>query len=139
MVNYLKHKVIGKENLRIFIRQFLKFGLVGVSNTAINFVIYYALLSIGINYLIASAVGFIASVLNAYYFNRKYVFHMLKGKISRSLIKTYLSYASTFLLSMILMFIMVQYLSVSKIVAPIINLLITIPLNFLLNKFWAFR
>ena len=28
---------------------------------------------------------------------------------------------------------------VSEYVAPIINLLVTVPLNFLLNKFWAFK
>jgi putative flippase GtrA len=34
---------------------------------------------------------------------------------------------------------MVNYLNISEFIAPILNLIITIPLNFLLNKFWAFR
>ena len=28
---------------------------------------------------------------------------------------------------------------VSEFVAPIINLLISVPINFVINKFWAFR
>ena len=39
----------------------------------------------------------------------------------------------------VLLFVMVQYFSVSEVVAPVVTLVITIPLNFLMNKFWAFK
>ncbi|MEG2931919.1 MAG: GtrA family protein [Ruthenibacterium sp.] len=32
-----------------------------------------------------------------------------------------------------------QYWGVSEWIAPVINLVITIPLNFILNKFWTFK
>ena len=54
--------------------------------------------------------------------------------------KTYLSYASTgIVLSNILLYVFVDLIGISKAVAPFINLLITVPLNFVLNKSWAFR
>ena len=55
------------------------------------------------------------------------------------MIKTFASYGTTFVLSTILLVIMVDYLKISNIIAPVLNLIITIPLNFLLNKFWAFK
>lgn len=128
-----------KEKYSNLIKQFVKFGLVGVSNTVLNLVVYYGLLYLGVHYLIANTAGFLVSVLNAYYWNKKFVFKNLETKISKSLIKTYVSYGSTFLLGTGLMFVMVHYLHVSETVAPIINLLVTIPLNFLLNKFWTFK
>jgi putative flippase GtrA len=33
----------------------------------------------------------------------------------------------------------VGFFGVSKLIAPILNLLVSVPVNFLLNKFWAFR
>jgi putative flippase GtrA len=33
----------------------------------------------------------------------------------------------------------INVFGISKYVAPLINLVISIPLNFIINKFWAFR
>ena len=120
-------------------KQFIKFGIVGVSNTAISLGIYYFLVYLGINYIIANTIGFIVSVLNAYYWNNRVVFKKGKLRDIKSLAKTFTSYGFTFVLSTFLLFVMVNYLHVSQLIAPITNLIITIPLNFLLNKFWAFR
>lgn len=58
----------------------------------------------------------------------------------RALFKAYISYAfAGIFLNSVLSFLWVEYLGISKIVSPIINLLVSVPLNFVLNKFWAFR
>lgn len=128
-----------KQDLGKIIIQFIKFGMVGVSNTLISLLIYYALIYFNINYVIANTIGFVVSVLNAYYWNNKYVFNKSDEGNLKPLIKTFASYGATFVLSTILLIVMVDYLSISQILAPILNLIITIPLNFLLNKFWAFK
>ncbi|MCI1577497.1 MAG: GtrA family protein [Clostridium beijerinckii] len=120
-------------------KQFLKFGIVGVSNTLISLLIYYILIYFDIDYVVANAIGFIVGVLNSYYWNNKYVFDKSHSGNIKPIIKTFLSYGLTFILSTILLVVMVDFFIFSKVVAPIINLIITIPLNFLLNKFWAFR
>ncbi|MGG1553521.1 GtrA family protein [Paenibacillus ferrarius] len=127
-----------KDTLKL-IRQFMKFGIVGISNTLINFIVYYPIIYIGLNYLLAHTLGFIISVLNAYYWNNKYVFQKNGNSIWKSLIKVFASYGLTFIVSTGTLFIMVHFLGVSNIIAPIINLVITVPVNFLLNKFWAFK
>lgn len=123
--------------------QFIKFGIVGVSNTLISLAIYYIFVWISKDlYMWGNVVGWVVSVFNAFYWNNKYVFKSekqdWKSNLTR-LAKNYLTYGSTFLLSTALLFVEVNFLHVSEWIAPIINLLITIPLNFLLNKFWAFR
>lgn len=122
--------------------QFIKFGIVGLSNTLISYVVYLAGVRLGMHYLLASVLGFVISVLNSFYWNNKYVF--LQGNAQRNLfltlIKTFLAYASTGLvLANILLYIWVDILGVSEYLAPIINLVITVPLNFVINKLWAFR
>jgi len=128
-----------KEDLKRVLRQFIKFGIVGVSNTLISLAIYYLLVSLGVNYIVSNTVAFVISVLNAYYWNNKYVFQKSSRSHFVALMRTYIAYGFTFLLGTALLYIMVRHLSISKYIAPLINLCFTIPINFLINKLWAFK
>lgn len=123
--------------------QFIKFGIVGVSNTLISLAVYYLFLWIDPHlYLAGNIAGWVVSVLNAFFWNNRYVFNGTeKGGVAglKKLGKTYLCYGATFLLSTGLLYLEVDIWHWSAVVSPILNLLVTIPLNFLLNKFWAFR
>lgn len=123
--------------------QFVKFGVVGVSNTLISYVSYLIFYFLGCHYLVASVLGFVISVTNSYYWNNRYVFATGEGEKRvwwRVYIKTFLAYASTGLvLANILLVIWVQICKIPEIIAPVLNLLITIPLNFIINKYWAYK
>ena len=122
------------------LKQFMKFGMVGILNTFISIGIYYIFIFINNDlYIVGNTVGFFVSVLNAYYWNNKYVFEKTEKGHIIPIIKTFMSYGVTFIISTFLLIVMVRYMNISKIIAPIINLVFTIPVNFLLNKFWAFR
>ena len=132
------------------ILQFFKFGIVGLSNTVISYVIYVIALlafqamgvSENIDYLAAQVIAFILSVLWSFYWNNKYVFgDAASGRnIIHTLLKTYVSYAFTGLfLNSILAVLWVEVLGIDKMLAPVINLLISVPVNFVMNKFWAFK
>lgn len=123
--------------------QFIKFGLVGISNTLIAYVTFSLCVYIGIHYLIANAIGFFISVLNAYYWSDRFVFKKGEGETRSSLwtlAKTYIAYGSTgLLLASILLYIYVDRLFISEYVAQLLVLVVTIPLNFVINKFWSFK
>ena len=132
-----------KEERKALILQFIKFGLVGVSNTLVSWACYYLFLWIDDRlYLVGSIVGTIVSIANAFFWNDHYVFkggeQDRKSRLKR-LGKTYISYGGTSLLSIVLLWLEVELFGVSKAIAPIVNLIITIPLNFLINKYWTFR
>ena len=139
---------ISEENWNKFL-QFVKFGIVGVSNTLISYIIYVVSLMFfernglipDFDYIVAQVIAFFISVLWSFYWNRKFVFEAEKGvSWPKALLKTYISYAFTgIFLSNVLLILWVQILHISKLIAPIINLLVSVPLNFILNKFWAFR
>lgn len=118
--------------------QFIKFGLVGISNTAIALASYYFFLFIGCHYLIANILAWIISVFNAYYWNHRYVFKSERQWFA-VLIKTYLSYGVSFLLGTALLVFFIEFLGISDKIAPLLTMVVTIPVNFLMNKFWAFR
>jgi len=128
----------------MLIRQFIKFGIVGLSNTALSYAIYAALVYLGMYYIIASVIAFVLSVLNSFFWNNKYVFKPGNGQQKRgllaALIKTYISYSFTgLILSNILLYFFVEILHISEYIAPLLGLVITIPVNFMLNKKWAFK
>lgn len=132
------------------VRQFVKFGLVGISNTVVSYVLYAFILLVfewlhvrfSFDYLVAQLVSFVLSVLWSFYWNNRFVFALQEGEersLGRALLKTYLVYSVTgVLLSGILLVVWIQLMGISEYLAPLLNLVITVPLNFLLNKYWAF-
>ena len=147
--------------------QFVKFGLVGVSSTLISYGVemlcYYVLfrdtdfsgtarameglglalspdqVRVGVTTLLAFAV----SVTNAYYWNSRYTFRA-EGRQSfaqkaAAYAKSVGSYALTGLVlsPAIKMFLVGR--AVPFYLASLLSLLVTIPINFVMNKFWAFR
>ena len=123
--------------------QFIKFGIVGASNTLIAYVIYSICVYLGIHYLLANALGFFISVLNAYYWSDRFVFKKGEGEARSAiwtLAKTYIAYGSTgLLLASVLLYLYVDKLHISEYIAQLLVLVITIPLNFIINKFWSFK
>ncbi|MDE7251836.1 MAG: Coenzyme F420 hydrogenase/dehydrogenase, beta subunit C-terminal domain [Acetatifactor sp.] len=136
--SWVYHKMIGI--LFAKFQQFIKFGIVGVLNTVICLVVYYVLMHMGIHYIPAYICGFLTSVINAYFWNSRFVF---TGKKEQSAVKAFakvlMAYGGTFLSSIVMVTFMVEVLKVPEEIAPIIKMVITIPVNYLLNKFWAFK
>ena len=130
----------------LFKNQFVRFCMVGVTNTLIAYVLNVGtilLLSrygLSWDYIAGNIVSFLLSVLWAFYWNRKYVFCAGDQPVWGMLLKTYLSYGfSGIILTNILSWFWIEWLNISKFIAPMINLIITIPLNFIINKYWAFK
>lgn len=131
--------------------QFIKFGIVGLSNTVIGYVIYVVTLafirSLGllpsVDMYAAQFVMFILSVAWSFYWNNRVVFTEKSNEhrnLIVALLKTYVSYAFTSLfLAEVLLHLWVNVMGINEYIAPAISLLITVPLNFVIQKFWAFR
>jgi putative flippase GtrA len=60
--------------------QFLKFGIVGVSNTLLAFAVYTVLLKVfGVWYVAASGIGFAVGAVNGFLLNRRWTFREHSG------------------------------------------------------------
>ena len=129
--------------------QFIKFGIVGVSNTVISYVLYVLVLfllhpiQVSWDYIVGNIIAFVLSVLWSFYWNDHFVFAVEEGKNRswrKALMKSYLSYGFTgIFLNNFLAWLWISVMGISKYIAPLINLLVTVPLNFIINKFWTFR
>ena len=132
--------------------QFVKFGLVGISNTAISYGIemlcYYVLFANvawadNTRIVITSVLAFLISVTHSYYWNNRYVFGSGTRKTAlqhlRAYLKTVVCYGVTGLVISPLMKMWLSGMGVPYWIASLGSLVVTIPLNFIMNKLWAFR
>ena len=146
--------------------QFIKFGIVGLSNTAISYGIdmlcYYVLFagvkfsfilrilktmgiagdSDAVRVVITTLIAFVISVTNSYFWNNRFVFgDGEKKKFSAHIkpyAKTFACYGITGLVMAPILKVVFTNYGMPYWLAGFVVLIITIPLNFLLNKFWAF-
>ncbi len=139
-------RIFGKELSEDFwhiCAQFIGFSVVGVVNFLVNYVTYAFFLYLHCSYHVANIAAFVVSVFNSFYWNNKFVFKQGEdGQRSwwRTLIKTYISYAfSGLFLTEILLYVEIRILGLPALAGPAINLFITTPINFIINKFWAYR
>lgn len=135
-MSFLDRKIVRQ------IIQFCKFGAVGVLNNIISLAVYYIVVFINPQlYLLGNALGFLLSTLNAYFMNSRFVFSQRKENRHqwRQMGKTYAVYTCSLLLSTLILYVLVGRLQISDKLAPLCSLMVTVPFNFMLNKFWVYR
>jgi putative flippase GtrA len=119
-------------------KEFIKFGIVGVSNTLITFVIYNILLKLGINYLLANVIGYICGMINGFIWSKNWVF-----RVSKESKMYFIKFALVNLLSLAvstgLLMVLVKQLSLNSTIAQLITTCITVVINYLLNKIYTFK
>ncbi len=130
--------------------QFVKFCMVGVSNVAFSYTVnVLTLLLVNLvapglkyDYIVANTVAFLLSVYWSFFWNSRKVFHLKarsKAQRRKALLRSYLCYGFTgILLNNLLSTLWIEGLGISKFLAPLLNLVFTIPINYLTNKKWAF-
>lgn len=119
--------------------QFMKFGIVGLSNTIITLGIYYLFIYLELNYMIANIIGYFLGSINGYIWSKGWVFKEAKATVKSSAFKYYMVYGSSLLISISAMYLFVKVLGISDKIAPLLTLCITVPYNFIFQKIWAFR
>lgn len=148
------------------VRQVVGFLAVGLFNTVLNYAVYCAVVALGGHYLAASVTGWVISVFSAWLLQYFFVFREGGADSSqpwwKALVKTYLSYGFTgFVLTNLLLVLLLDVLHVevlfeplfamgsfflfgtpramAEYLAPLAVMVVNLPINFLLNKFWAYR
>ena len=117
----------------------IKFSIVGVSNTLLNFVIFILLNNIGINYILASIIAYSISITNSYFWNSRLVFKYDNKNKKSILIKFIILNLIGLSINAVLMATLVGVLAIKKIVAMFIVSLLVMCINYILNKIWVFK
>ena len=131
-------------NLFLKLRPFIRFCLVGLANTAIDFTFYISLTrGWGFwqkNYLVANALVFITANIFSFVLNKSWTFKNLEYK------NYYWQYGKFFLVSLFslliieaTLFTLVEFLQVYDLLAKVVGIALSLLLTFKLHKSWTFK
>ncbi len=124
------------------VRQFVKFGIVGLSGAVVSFIAYHALLHFALDTRIAYAVGFILGGVNNYWWNRHWTFRST-GHAGKELAQFITVSAVALGISEVVLWLALGQLpralpfrnSAAWLCATVVGM----AWNFFINKYWTFR
>lgn len=125
------------------LRQMIKFGVVGVTNTAWDFGVYYILtrgaLGFSLHFLTANIIAFTISVINSYVLNRAWTFRSTDRRHHVLFTKFLIVNLVTLGLYELLLYALIDRARLFDLIAKLISIGIVMLWNFAANKFWTFR
>src|SRR5260370_19535962 len=122
---------LNRSLMRSISREFYRFVFWGGVNTLTGYLVYLLLL-LFLPYLISYSVAFILSIFVSYILNSKFVFH--QELELRKAIQYPLVYVNQYALGAGSLYLLVHFLGISKLVAPLFVIVLTIPVTFLLSR-----
>lgn len=118
-------------------RNLILYGLIGGSCALLDFIVYSGLCSI-IPFLVANVISTHCGIFSSFFLNRKYNF-----KVEDNTLRRFFSFYTVGLLGLAvsegLLFLMVNYFGIEKIVSKLITVVAVALLQFVLNKFITFK
>jgi putative flippase GtrA len=120
------------------VRQFVKYGLVGASNTIVNFAVYSVGVTIGIDYLVALVLGYTVGSFNSYVLNRHWTFRAGDVAHATAGSRFALVQVCAIAANLGLLYLLVHHAGIAKIPAQAILVLPILAVTFPINRWWSF-
>ncbi|KWU60197.1 MULTISPECIES: GtrA family protein [Priestia] len=117
---------------------FIKFALVGVVNTLIDFVVYALLTTIGVNYILAQWISYSAGILNSYVMNRKWTFERKEKSSKREVISFVIVNLITLSLTSFLLTVLYNKWGISLLISKLLITIASVGINFIGTKLFVF-
>lgn len=121
-------------------RQIIKFGLVGVLNTAIHYIVFLVLLRVaGAPLLLASAIGYVLASVNSFLVNRRWTFQVTGGGHVSQYVRFMAVYVVALGLNLVSLQFLVVVLHMRPEIAQALAIGASLGVNFAGNRWWVFR
>lgn len=111
---------------------FLRFLISGGVNTVATYTVYLLLIQV-IGYKVGYTIAYVFGIALAFVINRIFVFRTHQGW--RSMLLFPLVYLAQYLVSLLILWLWVEQFHQTKELGPIIAVLVTVPLTFVLSRF----
>ncbi|MGC9930811.1 GtrA family protein [Priestia aryabhattai] len=117
---------------------FIKFALVGVVNTLIDFVVYALLTTIGVNYILAQWLSYSAGILNSYVMNRKWTFKKKEKSSKREVISFVVVNLITLSLTSFLLTVLYNKWGIPLLISKLLITIVSVGINFIGTELFVF-
>ncbi len=119
--------------------QLIRFSIVGASGYAVNLILYALLVKrLGVEYLVAETVAWIVAAANNFVWNRHWTFRAGAGQVHAQAMRFFVVTLVALGCNLLVLRILVESAGMDKVIAEVLALAASTPLNFLGNKLWSF-
>jgi len=122
------------------IKQFIKFGLIGLLNTFIDLIAYVFFTRVLFwHYLVAALLAFVIAATSSFILNSYWTFEVTQDKFKQRYVKFFLVALGGLCLTELFLYILVDKFFWHDLWAKILTVLIVVNWNFFLQKYWTFK
>ena len=132
----LKLKGLIKNNDLI---KLIRFSIVGVGNTLVNWITFFILNAFGVYYIISNIIAYIIATINSYIWNSLWVFKYGQGLNINTSVKFFILNLVGLTVNTTIMYILVDILNFNKFIALVIASVFVLIMNYTINKLWVFK
>lgn len=127
------------DNLSDSLKEGINYLIVGGLTTVVSIVSYYLLRLVIENYIVCTVLSWIVAVIFAYFTNRKYVFHSKEKNLFKEFSTFIFSRILSLIAEVLVMFLLVDIISINDKIAKIVVQVIVIVLNYIFSKLFVFK
>lgn len=121
------------------VKQAIKYGIVGASNTLITAVVIWVMMKLlGCSDVTSNIVGYVAGVFNSFIWNKRWTFQSSAGWTS-SAIRFGVVFGICYLLQLGVLMFLNAHLSVDPYYNQLLAMAFYTVINFIMNKFYTFK
>lgn len=132
-------ELISKKSMK----QFVIFGIIGISNTAVDFIMFWLLIQTSLHYVIANIVAYAVGMLNSYLWNNSITFKSRRGNDQNIAVKRITRFivwnGLMLLLSSALIYAVVEYMHWHALISKLVVTVVILVIQFLGSKKWVFK
>ena len=120
--------------------QFIKFNLVGIMNTAVDFGVFMILNHyLGLVYTVSQVISYSCGMVNSYFFNKFWTFQKKEGFTAIEVIKFILVNLCSLGVSLLVLYILQSKWNWQVLPSKVLATGFSVGVNLLGNKFWVFE
>ena len=118
--------------------RFVKFGMVGVINTLVNWIIFFILNALGMYYILANIIAYTLGTIHSYLWNTLWVFKYKEKASTDTTIKFVILNVVGLGLNTGILYVLVDLCNLNKFIGLVITTGIVMIINYVVNKLWVF-
>ena len=118
--------------------RFIKFGMVGVLNTLVNWVIFFIINAFGMYYILANIIAYNLGTIHSYLWNTLWVFKYKEKASTDTTIKFVILNVVGLGLNTGILYVLVDLCNLNKFIGLVITTGIVMIINYVVNKLWVF-
>ena len=120
---------------------FLKFGVVGILNTAVDFCVFTILNLFGVNYVVSQVVGYSSGTLNSYLFNKFWTFKNIENnkKTRQEAIQFIIVNLGSLAITELGLMLLIDKANLNVYIAKAVVIVLAQGVNYFSYKFWVFK